>query len=216
MNLFQNTKKEDNDQWMSISDMMSVMMFIFMIIAIIYARSFEAEPAEKCDALFKEIKNEFDEDFERWKVSLDEDLTIRFDAPQVQFAPQSYEIRPYFQDVLFEFWPRYIFLLKNHNDDIKEIRIEGHTSKRWGNLSQEQAYFKNMKLSQDRTRSILEYVFTLETATSKEWMRQYITANGLSSSQPEINEDGTYSPKKSRRVEFRSISKACLKAGKQQ
>lgn len=228
MSLFNTPRKENNDQWMSISDMMSVMMFIFMIIAVVYARTFEAEPAEKCDALLKKIDQEFKGNFKEWQVTLEKDLTVRFENPKVLFEVDAITIRPKFKDILQDFWPRYIKLLKtydknekqntkNGEGDIKEIRIEGHTSKKYGNLSLEKAYLENMKLSQGRTRSILEYVFSLESdAENKKWMRKYITANGLSSSQPMLNENGRYSSQLSRRVEFRSISKACLKSGKQQ
>ena len=40
-----------------------------------------------------------------------------------------------------------------------------------------------MELSQDRTRSVLQYVLQIpEIGARKDWLKQYLTANGLSSS----------------------------------
>lgn len=46
------------------------------------------------------------------------------------------------------------------------------------------AYIRNMALSQERTRTSLGYIFGLESvAHEKQWLRDRLTANGLSSSQ---------------------------------
>ena len=83
------------------------------------------------------------------------------------------------------FFPRYIRILSipKYKENIEEIRIEGHTSSEWLNeIDSDRSYFKNMELSQDRTRSVLEYVLILVEGRQKEWCRTRITANGLSSS----------------------------------
>jgi outer membrane protein OmpA-like peptidoglycan-associated protein len=76
-----------------------------------------------------------------------------------------------------------------------EIRIEGHTDSNG-------EYFHNMELSQDRTRSVLEYCFGLMPTEQIDWAKGVITANGLSSSQP-ILKQGVEDKQLSRRVEFR-------------
>lgn len=56
-------------------------------------------------------------------------------------------------------FPRYLDVLLQFRDSIDEVRIEGHTNSAWNERStSDEAYFKNMKLSQGRTRSVLEYV----------------------------------------------------------
>ena len=59
-----------------------------------------------------------------------------------------------------------------------------------------------MELSQNRTRSVLEYCFGLMTREQIIWAKSLITANGLSSSQP-ILVHGVEDTSLSRRVEFR-------------
>ena len=59
-----------------------------------------------------------------------------------------------------------------------------------------------MELSQDRTISVLKYSFGLREVTlHNKWMREHITALGLSSARL-ILQDGEENRIKSRRVEF--------------
>ena len=44
-----------------------------------------------------------------------------------------------------------------------------------------EAYFKNMELSQARTRSVLEYTIMMPAVNNeRNWLIEHITANGLS------------------------------------
>src|SRR5690606_6803054 len=113
---------------------------------------------------------------------------------------------PKFQTILNEFFPKYIEILSSekYREDIEEIRIEGHTSSEATNLSIDQAYYYNMRLSQDRTRSVLEYVLELSSVKEeKSWLRKFLTANGLSSSKVLLTSNNQEDRLKSRRVEFR-------------
>ncbi len=113
----------------------------------------------------------------------------------------------YIIPILKEFFPRYLRILSGpkYVKNITEIRIEGHTSSEWSEeVSQEEAYILNMELSQCRTRRVLQYVLQIpEITEKKDWLKQYLTANGLSSSKLIPNSDGTENKKESRRVEFR-------------
>ena len=61
-----------------------------------------------------------------------------------------------------------------------------------------------MELSQSRTRSTLRFILGLpEVQNDSTWLRKNVTANGLSSSRPILNKDGTENMQRSRRVEFR-------------
>jgi outer membrane protein OmpA-like peptidoglycan-associated protein len=140
-------------------------------------------------------------------------MTIRFNDPTVLFATGSSELKPQFKQVLREFFPRYVKLLTSgqYRDAIKEIRIEGHTSKNWTkNTDAKTAYFLNMELSQARTRSALEFLLRLPAVESQQnWLVQHVTANGLSSSRPilpgDVSEAGQLA---NQRVEFRIVTNA--------
>ena len=136
---------------------------------------------------------------------------MRFKDPETLFDFGKSTLKPKFKTILFTFFPKYLNVLNNYREEIEEVRIEGHTDKVWRNTSDPlEAYFGNMELSQDRTRSVLEFLFALEVARKHEtWLTRYMTANGLSSSRPVFDkETKKINPDASRRVEFKIRLKA--------
>jgi outer membrane protein OmpA-like peptidoglycan-associated protein len=210
------TKKSSNTIWMTTTDLMSGLMIVFMFIAISYM-VFLDRKTEKTYEIVKEwdrskqqlveaLHNEFDRDLKKWSAEIDDDdISIKFIAPEILFKPAKSYIKPQFRIILNDFYPRYLKVLADYKEFIAEIRIEGHTSKEWKSKSNDEAYLLNMKLSQDRSRSVLRYIVTQvghKISKDLNWAKKRITANGLSSSNLYIRK-GTYYPKKSRRVEFK-------------
>jgi len=157
-------------------------------------------------AIHQALLEEFEGDLARWNAQLEADtLLIRFASPDVLFQKGSASLSAEFGDILSDFFPRYVQVLAPFKDGIEEIRIEGHTSSSWSSgTSEQEAFFKNMDLSQRRTLAVLRYVDGLAPVRrQKPWLQPLLTANGLSSSQPILRSDGTEDPDLSRRVEFR-------------
>jgi outer membrane protein OmpA-like peptidoglycan-associated protein len=213
----ENSKASTGDHWISISDMMSGLMMVFLFIAISYMINVvrEKDKIKEIAITYNRLQGELYEDLnaafkdrlDEWGAEIDrQSLAITFNSPEVLFLKDSYVIQPKFKAILNEFFPKYIEILSSskYKDDIEEIRIEGHTSSEATNLTTDQAYYYNMKLSQERTRSVLEYVLELRaTNVNKAWVQKNLTANGLSSSKLVMNENGLENRLKSRRVEFR-------------
>lgn len=205
----------DSAKWLGVSDLMAGLMMVFLFIAVSYMRPIlETQEAIESTVvawneteleIFEALKREFEPQLPRWDAELQEDLTVRFRAPDVLFDTGKATLKPRFKEILNEFFPRYLRVLSEHRASIVEVRIEGHTSSAWlGAVSEDEAYFNNMELSQARTRSTLEYCLALpEILEHKEWARALITANGLSSSRPVTHVDGSENADASRRVEFR-------------
>ena len=129
------------------------------------------------------------------KAEQDEEIVKRYD----QIKTQLYiDLQEEFKEDLTDFFPRYIAVLSRpqYKDNIEEIRIEGHTNTNGG-------YYSNMKLSQDRTRAVLQYCFGLMDVNDIIWLKGLVTANGLSSSHLILTKDGEENKDLSRRVEFR-------------
>ena len=204
--------------WIPLSDLMTGLMVIFLLIAVMYMLKVEADADrirrvaiayhEIRDTLFIDLHNEFQRDLVPWKAEiLRNDLTIRFNEPEILFANGSSELKPEFKAILADFFPRYVRILTSprYRDSISEIRIEGHTSSHWSlQTSPEDAYAHNMELSQARTRTTLNYLLALPSvAANRPWLTQYLTANGLSSSHPILDAEHNEDPERSRRVEFR-------------
>lgn len=206
-----------DDHWIPLSDLMTGLMVIFLLIAVLYMMRVEAEASrikevaiaysEIKDALYNDLSAEFKNDLPKWKAQIDrEDLSIRFTEPDVLFDLGSSELKPTFKAILDDFFPRYVRILTSdkYKNAISEVRIEGHTSSRWSTVvSPEDAYFLNMALSQARTRSALRYVMGIQPTVQQNWLRQYVTANGLSSSRLVTDKDGQEDADRSQRVEFR-------------
>ena len=211
-----------DEQWAPVSDLMAGLMLVFMFIAIIFIRTVvnaEAAQKEECDKIYQTLKTKLGGDFENWDVELLRDLTIRFRGPHVTFPSGKDDIPDCFKHILAEFFPRYMEIVQSdeYREDIREIRIEGHTSSAWeGARDSLDAYFKNMELSQSRTRKILNFVLGLpNSAEYADWAKDRITANGLSSSRLIFRDkDGKVEDEaKSRRVEFRLMTESCSQAG---
>jgi outer membrane protein OmpA-like peptidoglycan-associated protein len=218
------------EHWIPLSDLMTGLMMMFMLVAIVFMVKVEAEAAvtkelkakaedqakriqqiailydDMRNDLYRSLLSEFKGDLEKWHADIDPDLTIRFREPEVLFDSGKSDLKPKFMEILNDFFPRYVKILglAKYRDSIEEVRIEGHTSSYWMGLNESQAYFKNMELSQARTRSTLEYVLTNTRLFGFErWIKSLLTANGLSSSKPRFNADKTENPGASQRVEFR-------------
>jgi outer membrane protein OmpA-like peptidoglycan-associated protein len=209
--------KDSQNHWISISDMMSGLLMVFMFVAISYMLSVNEKKEQMRqiavtytklqDSIYYDLYNEFRYDLEKWSAEIDKQtLSVRFKSPEILFETGSSKIKDKFRKILDDFFPRYIKILTKmkYKDNIEEIRIEGHTSSEWYHtVSKDEAYVNNMRLSQDRTRSVLEYVLSYDLLNgSKNWAKRNMTANGLSSSKL-IMDNGSENKERSRRVEFR-------------
>jgi len=205
---------ESDGEWVSVADLMAALMIVFMFIAIVFikplsetktkVREIAVAWQETERSISSALQNEFEEDLQKWDAEIDPaNLIVRFKSPEILFDAGKGTVKPRFKYILNDFFPRYIKVLAEHHTNIDEIRIEGHTSSDWGTLTKSEAYFKNMALSQTRTRSVLEHVLrNSRVGSEQKWVRGLVTANGLSSSKP-ILFSGIEDKARSRRVEFR-------------
>lgn len=188
-----NPKREDDSHFIPLSDIMTALMLLFLLISVVYMikvndsvqipRIFQATS----QGLAERLGYEFKTDLKSWGAVLDKDLTVRFTQPDILFKVGSATLSPRFQEILNDFFPRYLNIMmdKKFVNNIEEIRIEGHTSSFWGELRGEEAYFNNMALSQERTRAVLQYLLNLElTPREKEWLRKHFRAIGFANAKP--------------------------------
>ena len=213
------TQQETGEHWLTVSDLMAGLMIVFLFIAIVFMMMTQKENAKIKDvavayqqnqvAIYESLEKEFRDDLKKWGATIDKQtLAFNFLSPDVLFANNETKLSAAYKDILNDFFPRYIKVLKPYRDSLDEIRVEGHTSSvGLRGSTKEQAYFYNMKLSQGRTRSVLEYCYNLMPKEA-EWIRQNIAAVGFSSSRLIMKKNGAEDPKKSRRVSFRAITNA--------
>ena len=200
-----------NREWISISDMMSGLMLIFLFIAISFMVKVESEKQAMKDVVleYRDTKvnlnealfSEFEDDLEQWHASITKENSIVFASPELLFDVSKSEIKDEFKAVLKEFFPRYIKILtsQEYRDSIYELRVEGHTSDSWkGSESPKEVYLKNMQLSQERAYKVLSFCYSLEDTLNlkkRKWLEKYLRANGMAFSKMQTKESA-------RRVEF--------------
>ncbi len=212
---------QDNEHWVSMSDLMAGLMMVFMFIAIAYMHYVKIEKEKIKEVavayetaqlqLYDSLEKEFSKDLPKWDAEIDKQtLEVRFKSPDVLFGLGSYELKPKFKEILNDFIPRYISVLENYKKNITEVRIEGHTSTGWsGAENADNAYFNNMELSQNRTRSVLQYVYYISSSKDRRsWIKSNFSAVGYSSAHPILNKSGNENPDRSRRVTFKIVTNA--------
>ena len=216
--------EQEENHWLSVSDLMAGLMVVFLFIAIALMRNAltERDRIKEVALTYQETQvdiydaliEEFSEDLPRWDAEIEKDtLTFTFNSPEVLFARGRIELSDEYKSLLSDFFPRYMEVLDEFRDSINEVRIEGHTSSVWNSSTDPtDAYFLNMALSQGRTRTVLEYVYRLaEISPHRNWIKSHIAAVGFSSAKPVLNEKGEEDFHRSRRVTFRVISNADIR-----
>lgn len=212
---------KSNSEWMSISDMMSGLMLIFMFIAISFMIQIQTDKDKMKEIaityskdkkeLNKDLHLEFSKDLAKWEAEITDDNIILFNSPTVLFESGKSIIKKDFQDILNDFFPRYIKILfsSKYKNEINAVRIEGHTSNTWENtvLSQE-VYLNNMQLSQDRANHVLSYCYKIDSPivdSSRQWLEEHFRANGMAFAKLKYTDEKKTIPDimKSRRVEFK-------------
>ena len=182
--------------WSSISDLMSGLMMVFLFISVSYAyqvtkqtetlRAQSKQLTEQTDQIssiiaewedyrvliYRDLTTEFGEELPKWNAEIDEEtLSVRFNDPSLLFAAGRANISPEFESIIKDFWPRYINVMLRYESVVREIRIEGHTSSEWStSTSQDESYFRNMALSQARTRAALEKCYYNTPDTNIDWV----------------------------------------------
>jgi outer membrane protein OmpA-like peptidoglycan-associated protein len=226
------TISSDESHWLSVSDLMAGLMMVFLFISIALLRNViedrdkAVEQRNKLEEiaqvyqqirinLYDQLYREFQTDLPRWSAEIDKNtLSFRFNSPDVLFKSGDVDLQPKFIEILNDFYPRYLKILLQFKSEITAVRIEGHTSSEWGiNTPEDIAYFRNMALSQGRTRSVLEYLYHQTNPDHLLWVKKHLAAVGYSSSHPiYISESSTVEDReRSRRVVFRVITDADTK-----
>lgn len=213
-----NTSHENGEHWLTVSDLMAGLMMVFLFIAIVFMMNTQKENDKIKDvavayqqnqvAIYEALQTEFKDDLNKWGATIDkETLAFSFQSPDVLFANNETALSEAYKNILNDFFPRYIDVLRPYRESLNEIRIEGHTSSAGlRGATEAQAYFYNMRLSQGRTRAVLEYAYALMPNESA-WIKANIAAVGFSSSRL-IMKDGMEDAAQSRRVSFRAITNA--------
>lgn len=200
--------EEGSGYWISFSDLMSGVLIIFILLFIYkildYQNNIESKEAmiESLSSTRMQIISMLQEEFEKENIDILIDPktgAIRL-SEAILFDYGKNELKEDGKQFLQKFIPIYVKILFG-TDDIKsqvsQIIIEGHTDDAGD-------YIYNLKLSQERALSVVEYLigdgFNYEY---KNDLQYNLTANGRSFSELIRNEDESVNADASRRVEIK-------------
>ena len=213
--------------WLSVSDLMTGLMIIFLFISIAYISKVQdnqevlSDYVETKTKLHDKLVDKFKSDTIKWQMSIGRDLSMKFKNPTVLFESGKAELTPDFKRILDQFLPKYFSILVNDSlrDQIEEVRIEGHTDIVPYPQLDPDPYIANAILSQQRALNVLRYFRQMPAYKSfsqedKKRIEFWLTANGLSygkslDSQGRFTFESNKEPNfaMSRRVEFRIITR---------
>lgn len=211
------SSESSESQWISLSDMMAGLMMVFLCIAVFVMRSLIDERAKIRElaesyrdtqlAIYQTLQQEFSHDLDQWGASLDKQtLAISFNNSDALFKTGDFTLSDNAREIMSSFVPRYIAALTPYMDTIAAIQIEGHTSSEWGDQSApEGGYFHNLRLSQQRSRAVMQYAHSLLPPAQAVLVRAKVAAVGYSSARPVLNANGIEDADRSRRVAFRVV-----------
>lgn len=120
-------KDQDNEHWVSMSDLMAGLMMVFMFISIAYMHYVRIEKEKIKEVavayenaqlqLYNALETEFTKDLPAWDAEIDKQtLEVRFKSPDVLFGLGSTELKPKFKQILDNFFPRYLKVLDNYQN----------------------------------------------------------------------------------------------------
>ncbi|HCT53676.1 MAG TPA: hypothetical protein DF712_14580 [Balneola sp.] len=214
-------KITDNSYWISIADLMTGLMVVFLFIAINFViQAFQYRYVQ--DEIYNTLLAEFEDEIVNNDIQIAPDGTVRFNTndERLLFELGEHSLTQEMKNTLDWFIPRYITIMSNPDylDYIKEIRIEGHTDT-VPPKSGEDSYTFNLRLSSLRAIEVLRYVrsskaYNILDSDTKDRFDFLLTATGMSFSKA-LNSENEYvyeSDTKdidleiSRRVEFRVVT----------
>lgn len=211
--------KKPTTNWLSLADMMTGLMLVFLLISILFISQTQAviqkHRATKSE-IYQELKDSFKIKQEEWQMVIREDLTIVFNNPKALFKQDSSVITNDYKRILDEFIPIYIGIInkEKYKDSIREVIIGGHTANKSDKYN---TYIDTIELSQDRARAILKYIMSKPSYSKidnldKDKLKFWFAANGyglgraVDSSGGFIYDTNENVSPKSRRVEFRIVT----------
>lgn len=212
--------------WISLSDMMTGLMLIFLLIAVLTISQVVTQEKDRQQMIIEydlskeEIYSDLEEAFggkkDEWGIEIARDLSIKFQNPDLLFDTDDSNLKDNYMQILDDFIPKYLAIVnkEEYKNRIREVRIEGHTAEV---SPAHPTYMSTIALSQNRASSVLAYTLENEYFLSlserdKNKLLFWFTANGLGKGRT-LDTNGEYtfesgesiSPT-SRRVEFRIVT----------
>ena len=156
--------------WMSVSDLMTGLMVIFLFVSVAYmARANKMikeqefmfkQYVDTKNKLYEELNTTFQSQISSGNFNVNNDLSLRFSRAETLFENSRWTVSDGFRQTLRDVMPQYLNILLHDSlrPHIEEIRIEGHTDTSPFGVNDSDPYQSNMWLSQQRAREVLKAI----------------------------------------------------------
>jgi len=215
--------------WMSVSDLMTGLMVIFLFVSIAYMvraqkliQQRKQELTEYVDTknkLYDELHETFKQQIGNDVLAINNDLSMRFAKAESLFDNGQWNVSARFENTLEDVIPVYMNVLLHDSlrTHIKEIRVEGHTDTKPFGRTDSDPYLSNLDLSQKRAREVVKCMRRICAenfeARDQKQIEEWLTAVGYSYTHA-LDADGNYAAEsrklidmdRSKRVEIRIIT----------
>ncbi|WP_077300902.1 OmpA family protein [Virgibacillus pantothenticus] len=208
---YQRLFRQNQDEghfWPSFTDLLTTILlcFILIFVAMMVIKSLQIEEMKKTldqimgvrAKLVQDLKEEFSGS--NLGVEVDEKTGAIILSTEILFAYDNHELKSGSYTFLDEFVPKYldVLLRDGYEKYIAEIIIEGHTDR-------DGSYLYNLQLAQNRAYSVASYILSddFPYKNIQQHLADKLTVNSKSFSDVRTDENGNYSAKDSRRVEFK-------------
>lgn len=216
-------KNRGQSSWISLSDLMTGLMLVFLLIAVIMQDPMRCgSTKQKIQTELKKIEKEIPAVKFSPTHKCELSIELRADEENPLFEKDQAIPTKHFENILDAFIPDYlndVLQNKEIKDHIQEVRIEGHTGEP---TPLHPTYISLVKLSQERARAILKYFKDSKTFKAlhkdeKKSLYFKLMAVGFGNGRT-IDENRRYTidsgnptNEKSRRVEFRIMTEGGIR-----
>jgi outer membrane protein OmpA-like peptidoglycan-associated protein len=153
---------------------------------------------------YAQLLDLFKEEIQANKISIKEDLSIRFNDESLYFKIGEYILTNPQKKFLDLFGKKLLTFLYKNKENIKTVEINGHTSSEWGKNDFSSGYLNNEDLSMKRSFATLSHIFNNQDEKTKKWLAEVLKGSGLSFSK-KIMLNEVEEKERSRRVSFKII-----------
>lgn len=216
--IFGNDNDPEEINFISISDLMAALMLLFLLISVSFMVNVNDKNSEiielydrlqilniEADNTKKSVQNSLEDlgeiyrRYQQFEIVLG-NLSISILSKDHHFGSGDSEVSPEFSYFLQKFCVDLYDVVLTSKSSIESIVFEGHTDRTWTiGSSDQESYFGNMKLSQNRAYSVMRSCLSALTEKSEYiWFRSKLSAAGYS-----FSKSTTLRIYQARRVEFR-------------
>ena len=155
--------------------------------------------------LYARLCHAFKPEIDAGLIRISRDLEIELIAPHLLFKVGVATLTTAQKDFLRSFGTRLLHIL--HDEPIKTLHVNGHTSSEWSQTDDIMRYLKNANLSARRSYNVMAYLFKQPTnAIYRPWLEQVLSSDAKSYSK-RVMEKEKENRKESRRVSFKISQK---------